>query len=463
MKISLKDIIECTNGELIIGDLNCICNNICRDTRMLVKGDTYIGIKGENFDGNSLWEKAFECGAETVIVENVDFSDLNLEKFYKKNIVRVDSTILALANIAKYIRKQYLDLKLVGITGSVGKTSTKDMVSSVVSKKYKTLKTQGNKNNNIGLPFTIFGLDGHEAAVIEMGMNHLGEIDYLTKIAKPQIAVITNVGTSHIGNLGSRENILKAKLEILNGMDDKVLVLNNDNDLLHKFLTECGSDVKIYTFGIDNNSDVMAEDIKLNENNSEFVCNLRGQKFKVTVPVAGIHFVYNALCAVIVGDLLGIDLRQIVEGIETFELTKKRMDVVNIGKDIMLINDSYNASFESVQASLKYLGTLKGRRKIAVLGDMFELGEYAKELHEKVGEEVVKNNIDVLICCGNNSKYIVEKAKELMNDKKVYYFENKDEIVKFIKNESKEGDAILIKASNGMKFFEIAEKLVKEC
>lgn len=460
--MEIKEIIEATNGKLIIGDLNSECESFCRDTRIIKSGDTYIGIKGENFDGNTLWKEAFQNGATTVILQGIDFKNENIEQYQNKNIILVEDTIQALADIATYKRNLYgNDFPVVGVTGSVGKTSTKDIIASVISQKYNTLKTQGNNNNDIGLPFTIFNLKEHEAAVIEMGMNHLNEISKLTKIAKPKISVITNVGTSHIGNLGSRENILKAKLEILDGMEKKVLVINNDNDLLHDFYLK-NKDIEVHTYGIENESEVMAEDIVLNENSSEFICNLKGQKLKIKVPVGGIHFVYNALCAVNVGNLLGLSTEEIVKGIETFELTKKRMDITELENGVTIINDSYNASFESMQASLKYLGALKDNRKIAVLGDMFELGEFSKELHEKVGEEVVKSGIEILICAGENSKNIVEMAKKCgMNPENVYYFEDKNEIEEFIRDNWKTGDAILFKASNGMKFFEIVERLLK--
>lgn len=463
--MKIKEIINVTNGKLIIGNEETEIKEFCKDTRIIKPGDTYIGIKGENFDGNTLWKQAFENGAETVILEGIDFENEKLEQYKDKNIIKVDDTIQAISDIATYKRELYgKNFPVVGVTGSVGKTSTKDIIASVVSQEYKTLKTQGNNNNNIGLPFTMFKLKDEEAAVIEMGMNHFGEISYLTKIAKPTISVITNIGTSHIGNLGSRENILKAKLEILDGMDKKVLVINNDNDLLHKYYTENkeNENIEIHTYGIENESEVMAEDIILNENDSEFVCNLKGEKFKVKVPVGGIHFVYNALCAATVGKNLGLNIKQIKQGIETFELTKKRMDITELENGVTIINDSYNASFESMQASLKYLHGLKNNRKIAVLGDMFELGEYSKELHEKVGIEVVKNNIDILICSGKNAKYIAEAAKENgMNEKQIYYFEEKEQIQEFIKQNWKNGDAILFKASNGMKFFEIVENILK--
>lgn len=460
--MKIKEIIHATDGKLIQGNQEAECQNFCKDTRIIKQGDTYIGIKGENFDGNTLWQQAFENGAETVILQNTNFKESDVKKYKNKNIIEVKDTIKAIADIATYIRNLYgNDFPVVGVTGSVGKTSTKDIIANVVAQKYKTLKTQGNSNNEIGLPFTIFNLKDQESAVIEMGMNHFNEISKLTKIAKPTIAVITNIGTSHIGNLGSRENILKAKLEILEGMDKKILAINNDNDLLHEYGLQ-NKNVEIHTYGIENNSNVMAENIILNENDSEFICNLKGQKFSVKVPVGGIHFVYNALCAITVGNLLGLSIEQIKKGIESFELTKKRMDITKLKNEVTIINDSYNASFESMQASLVYLKDLKNTRKIAVLGDMFELGEYSKELHQKVGEVVAKNNIDVLICSGKNSKYIVEAAKENgMEEKNIYYFETREEIQEFIRKIWKEGDAILFKASNGMKFFEIVENLIK--
>lgn len=460
--MKIKEIIKATEGQLIKGDLDFKCMNFCRDTRIIKEGDTYIGIKGENFDGSTLWKKAFEEGASTVIVQGINFEIENLEKY--SNIILVKDTLKALADIATYKRDMCEeDFPVVGITGSVGKTSTKDIVSNVVSQKYKTLKTEGNNNNNIGLPFTVLRLrKDTQAAVIEMGMNHFQEISKLTKIAKPTISVITNIGTSHIGNLGSRENILKAKLEILEGMKNKILVINNDNDLLNEWSKKANTDIEIHTYGIENNSEVMAEDIGLNENNSEFVCNIKGDKFKVKVPIGGIHFVYNALCAATVGNLLGLSIEQIKNGIETFELTKKRMDTIELKNSVTIINDSYNASFESMQASLKYLKGIKSERKIAVLGDMFELGEYSRQLHEKVGKEVYNNNIDILICTGENAKFIVQSARDMgMDNRKIFYFENREKIREFIENNWQKGDTILFKASNGMKFFEIVDKLIE--
>ena len=284
----------------------------------------------------------------------------------------------------------------------------------------------------------------------------------MTNIAKPDICVITNIGTSHIGNLGSRKNILKAKLEILEGNEKATVVINKDNDLLHKWQEENQNEKTIITYGIQEHSDMNAKEIKLNNDSSEFACELENKKVNITVPVGGEHFILNALCAVSVGKILKIEPEKIVEGIEGFELTKKRMDIAELANGIKIINDAYNASLESMQASLNYLAEFKNNRKIAVLGDMLELGEYTKELHEKVGEAVVQSQIDILFCAGEKAKYIEEQAKAKgMTKENVYWFENKEKMVEKIKEVAKANDIILLKASNGMRFFEIAEELQK--
>lgn len=453
----VKDILNVTNGELLIGDENLKCKSFSKDTRKIEKGDVYIGIKGETFDGSKFWRQALENGASCVIVENIDFTNENKEEFKEKSIIKVENTLEALYNIARYKRSLY-NIPVIAITGSVGKTSTKDIVANVVSQKYKTLKTIGNNNNNIGLPFTILRLQDEEAMVLEMGMNHFGEIGLLTSIAKPTICVITNIGTSHIGNLGSRENILKAKLEILEGCDNPLVIVNNDNDLLHNWYNENKKKIDIKTYGIKEKSDLNADNIILNELSSKFNCTLDKKNKEINVPIGGEHFILNSLCAVMVGKALEISSEKIIKGIEGFELTKKRMDITELENGAKIINDAYNASFESMSASLKVLSEFKENRKIAVLGDMLELGSFSKELHEKVGEEVVKNKIDILICCGNNSKYITKKAEEKMESKKIYYLENKDDIIGVLKKVIKAGDVVLIKASNSMKFYELADK-----
>lgn len=456
--ILVKDVIRETNGKLIIGNEMEILENFSKDTRTIALNDTYLAIQGGNFDGNKFWREALEKGAKAVIVQGIDFDSEDLSKYDGKIIIEVENTLEALYKIAKYKRSLY-DIPVIGITGSVGKTSTKDIIASVVSQKYNTLKTEGNNNNNIGLPFTILKLKDHEAAVIEMGMNHLREISLLTEIAKPTISVITNIGTSHIGNLGSRENILKAKLEILEGMEKPLLVVNNDNDLLHEYYENNKEKIEIKTFGIKNNSDIMARDIVINDNNTTFTCNYNNEETKMVVPVGGEHFVLNAICACKIGELLNIEPQKVKQGIEKFQLTNKRMEKKIIRDDILIINDSYNASFESMQASLNYLANLSNPRKIAFLGDMLELGDYSKQLHKEVGKVIEDDKIDILICAGDNAKYIYEGAKEAGKNEGVFYYENKMEAYEFLKNIIKPGDAIIFKASNGMRFFELVEKL----
>ena len=458
MEIKVEDIINVTKGRLITGNKNMECINFSKDTRTIEQGDIYIGIKGENFDGSKFWKKAIENGASGVIVQNIEITEEEKKQYKEKVIIVVEDSLKALYEIAKFKRNMY-DIPVIAITGSVGKTSTKDIVASVVSNKYKTLKTEGNNNNNIGLPLTILKLRNHEAMVIEMGMNHFREIALLTEIAKPTLAVITNIGTSHIGILGSRENILKAKLEILEGMKKPKIIINNDNDLLHKWYEENKEKIEIHTYGIEKQSDINAKDIEMDENSSKFTVDINNKKVEIEVPVGGEHFIYNALCATEVGKVLGLTEEQIKKGIKEFELTKKRMDIRTLQNGAILINDSYNASYESMSASINYLENHNGTRKIAVLGDMFELGEYSKELHEKVGETVAQKNIDILICSGEESKNIIKKVNEKNPKIKTILLNNNEEILKKLQEILKEGDVVLVKASNGMKFYEICQKL----
>ena len=455
--MKIKEILNVTKGKMLFGNEELEVENFSKDTRTIQKGDIYIGIKGEKFDGSNFWNQALDAGATAVLISNIQISKEEKEKYKDKTIIQVEDTLEALYEIAKYKRSLY-NIPVIAVTGSVGKTSTKDIIASVVSQKYKTLKTEGNNNNNIGLPLTILKLKDHEALVVEMGMNHFGEISLLTNIAKPTLAVITNIGTSHIGNLGSRENILKAKLEILEGMKIPRMIINNDNDLLHKWYEENKEKIEIHTYGINNSSDVIAEKIELGEEKSKFVAKSLAEKVDINVPVGGEHFIYNALCGFLVGKVLGLTSKEIQNGIAKFELTKKRMDIRALKNGVTLINDSYNASYESMKASLKYLSNRTDLRKIAVLGDMLELGEFSKELHEKVGEEVANNNIDILICRGKFAKDIISKASKNKKTQCIL-LQNNEEILNKLKEILREGDVVLIKASNGMKFYEICQKL----
>lgn len=317
-------------------------------------------------------------------------------------------------------------------------------------------KTQGNHNNRIGVPLTIMGLKDHEALVIEMGMNHFGEISELTKVAKPTLCVISNVGTSHIGNLGSRENILKAKLEILEGMEKGKIIINNDNDLLHKWNLENKSVEKI-TFGINEKSDYMAKNVKIKETENEFEIDYKGTKHNCKTDTPGEPFILNALSAIAVGSQYDIPIEKMKEAISKVNQGKNRMEIEKI-KNVLLIKDYYNASLESIKPSLEYLASLPEGQKIAVLGDIKEVGDFSQELHSKVGEEVIKNKVDILITVGTEARYIAESAMEAgMPKENVYVYKTNLQATKKLKQVAKNGDKILLKASNSMNFGEIYE------
>lgn len=458
-KITVADIINVTGGNLITGNLEKVCENFSKDTRTVKSGDVYIGIKGENFDGNMMYKEAFKNGADICILQGIEFTDNEKKEYENKCIITVADTVKALGEIAKFKRSLY-DIPVVAITGSVGKTSTKDIIASVVKQEYKTHYTQGNFNNHIGLPMTILEMKEAEALVIEMGMNHFGEIDYLANIAMPTIAVITNIGTSHIGNLGSRENILKAKLEILNYLSNNgIIIINNDNDLLNKW-NKGENKYNKFTYGIDEKSDIMPYDIEINETYSTYKIKINEKEYKIKVPVSGKHFVYNSLCAISVGIKLGIEMEKIIRGIAEFKLTKRRMDVEKLKNNITIINDSYNASYDSIKAALEYLNSIKGGRKVAVLGDVLEAGDFSEKIHLDIGKEVVKNNIDLLITEGEYAEKIGKQAiLDGMKKENIYHFETNSDVAKFLKNNLQSDDFVLLKASNRLNFTEILNEL----
>ena len=465
--ICVKDLIRLCNGKLLCGNENEVLDNFTKDTREVQEGYTFIGFKGTNADGNLFYEQALENGAKVCVLQKenvegkIDVQALK-EKYNDRTIILVENTANALKEIASYKRSLY-NIPVVGVTGSVGKTSTKDIITSVMSKKYNVLKTLGNYNSQIGLPLTVLRLKKHDAMVVEMGMNKLGEISNLSKISRPTVAVITNVGTAHIGELGSRENILKAKLEILDGLEPNgTLIINNDNDMLHECNQQADKkNYKVITFGINNQSDFMPYDINFSDRGSTYKIKVDGKEFIANICVGGEHFVLNSLCAIAVGRFLNIDMEDILAGISNFELTKRRMQVEKSSNGVTIINDAYNANLDSMKASIKYLGNMNVVNKIAVLGDMLELGDFTKDLHEMVGEEVQKNKIDILITVGEHSKNIARKAKECGMDKdNIYICENNEEAIQIIKKIAKKGDAVLLKASNSMNFEQIFKKII---
>lgn len=478
MNITVKDILKVTKGKLIIGDENTICEDFCTDSREVKQNDTYLGIKGERVDGNRFYEMAIQKGATCCILENIEIPEEIKNKCPNTSIIIVENTIKALQQIAKYKRSLY-NIPVVAITGSVGKTSTKDIVASVLSKKFNVLKTEGNFNNEIGLPLTVLRLKNHNAMVLEMGMNSFGEISLLTDIAKPTVAVITNIGTAHIGILGSRENILKAKLEILEGLEQNgTVIINNDNDLLHIWIEMQKQEYHVISYGIQNKSNIQANKIVQTEEGSTYNTNVNEKEYNVKIKVGGEHFVYNSLCAISVSTVFKIPMQDVLEGILQFKLTKKRMEIKKALNGATIINDCYNANYDSMKAALDYLGKSVNKnevlsenkdkddekeikpKKIAVLGDMLELGKYSKELHEKVGEEVAKNKIDILICVGEESKHIANKAQEKgMEKENIHTFKSNEEAIQLLKQIINPDDTILLKASNGLNFTQICEQL----
>jgi len=455
--ITVDKIVEICKNTVISRGTGSTIKSFCSDTRTIKEDDLFISLKSEKNDGIKYIEEAFEKGAIGCITE-YEIPDEIINKNKSKLIIKVNDIVETIQKIAAYKRSLF-NIPVVAITGSVGKTSTKDMVASVLAQKYVVEKTQGNYNNHIGVPLTILKWNEKtEAAVVEMGMNHFNEISVLTKIAKPTVAIITNIGTAHIGNLGSRENILKAKLEILEGLKENGnKILNNDNDLLNN------CDTKKYqkiTYGIKNKSNYMAKNIIMEEFNSKYEIKINNEKFEVIVPVAGEHFIYNSLCAIAVGETLGIKTEKIINGIKKFELTGKRNEIIEIN-NLKIINDYYNASYDSMQASLQVISNINAKRKIAILGDMLELGEHSEKLHKKVGTEVARNKIDVLLTVGEFSKYIAQEANKL-GVKEVYSFDTKEECIKKLKEIINKEDCILIKASNGMNFGEISKYLQEE-
>ena len=452
----VKDILDKCNGKLITGNKDLILTNFSKDTRVINKKDTYIAIKGEVFDGNKFIEEAFSKGASCCIVEHLNNIDIN--KYKDKTIVQVKDSIKCLQTLAKYKRSFY-NIPVIAITGSVGKTSTKDLVYEVVNKKYKTLKPTGNLNNHIGLPLTILGLKEHEALVVEMGMNHLKEISLLTNIAKPTIAIITNIGTAHIGNLGSRENILKAKLEITESLKpNSPLIINNDDDMLNKEGPNLNKKYNLITVGIDNKSTYNATNIEDNIFSSTFYIN----NDKININVGSKAFIYNSLVAYAVGKILKIDSKDIIDAIAKFKLSPHRLEKKVSKTGITIIDDTYNANQDSMINSLSILSKVKNKRRVAILADILELGDYTKEIHENIGKKIFPNTLDILITVGENAKLIAKEAKK--NNFKItniYTFKDYKDCLENVQTLLSKNDIVLVKGSHGMNLIKVVEELLK--
>ena len=447
MKITVKDVVENTSCKLLIGNLDEEIEECFIDSKKIKENGCFIGIKGCHTDGSFYYKEAFKNKASVCILNKI--LDLDLNGYDDKTVLIAEDTKKVLKELAIYKRSLFKGT-VIGITGSVGKTSTKEIIYNVLEKKYSVLKTNGNENSQIGLPLTITRLKDEDVMVLEMGMNDFNQMHNLSLIAKPDIAIITNIYDSHIGILGSRENILKAKLEILDGMTSGTVIVNNDNDLLNDW-AKTFREENVITYGIKNESDYMATDIKEREIISFNVNNIDN------INASSTAFIYNKLAAIVVGKIMNVKDSDIKDGVNKSINVSHRLEEIKLKGNITIIDDCYNASFESVKNALNYINKKDGR-KILILGDILELGKKSKEIHRKIGELI--SNCAYLITIGKWSKYIAKEArKNGLKKKYVKHFKNVSMAKKHILSIIGPNDNILIKASNAINLSELVNYL----
>ncbi len=458
--MSLQEIATACGGTYF-GDTSLLSGEVTGvaiDSRKIEEGYLFIPIKGARVDGHDFIPQVMEAGALCTLSER-ELTDIS------HPYILVASCEQAMKEIARHYRTA-LGIKVVGITGSVGKTSTKEMIASVLSQKYNVLKTAGNFNNEIGLPLTIFNIrEEHEIAVLEMGINHFDEMHRLGAMAQPDFCVITNIGLCHLENLGDRDGILRAKTEMFDHMQPNAkILLNGDDDKLITVTEAHG--VKPKFFGLSAEHDAFATDIhSLSLRGTSCTLHLNGTVIEVTIPIPGEHMVFNALAGALVGQELGLSAQEIKAGIEALVPVSGRNNMIATDS-LLIIDDCYNANPVSMKASLDVLATAD-TRKVAILGDMFELGENEKELHAECGKHAAEKGIDVLICIGELSKNTAQGAgkttdTDTMDDSirpLIYRFDSKSDFFAKYQNILRKNDTILVKASHGMQFPEIVEKL----
>ena len=454
--LTISELVSATNGRLVFGNESDCIIDVVIDSRKANKDNVFVAVIGENLDGHKFMQSAYENGCKTFIKNASSSIKLNSSDI---NLIEVEDTQIAVGNIAKYYKEKF-DIPYIGVTGSVGKTTTRDMIYATVSSRFNTLKNEGNLNNHFGVPLTLFNLDeSYECAVIEMGMSNFKEIEYLANIVKPKIGVISNIGLSHIENLGSQEGILEAKMEIAtNFNENNTLVVNGDDKFLAT-LKEKNLNYSLKTFGFNKNNDIYCESYEMNEEDLTFTCYIDGKKEEIFIPTVGEHNIYNAMAAILVGKELNISLDDIKNGLKNFKATKMRLDIIKNNK-MTIINDAYNASPDSMEAALKILGRYKNR-KVAILGDMFEMGEHSEYGHRLVGRFAI-DNTDLLVAIGKDAIFMCDEAKSLgFDESNIYYFNTKEEAIENIDTIIKEDDVVLVKASRGMQLEKIVEYLNK--
>lgn len=451
--MNFVEIVKCVNGEVQKDSNYYNYISVSTDTRNITKDSIFIALKGENFNGNDYVIQASKGGASLCIVSEINFSLCDFRD--NTSIILVKDTRIALLNLAEYYRTK-LNIKVIGITGSTGKTSTKDILAASLSKKYKVFKTLGNFNNEIGLPLMLFNIDNsYDIAVLEMGMSDFNEIHKLVKVSRPNIAIITNIGISHLENLKTRENILAAKMEITDYFDsDCTLIVNGDNDLLCQLES---NNYEILKIGIESSFYLTAKNILLKDNSIQFDLteNLNKIVSRFKLNIAGKHNILNAMLAIATCNKLNIDCKSIQEGLEEIEFTSRRLEVI-IGKEFTILDDCYNASPDSMKAAIDVLINRKANRKIGIFGTMFELGEESSNAHKSVAEYAKLKGIDILIGLG-----------EYSNDYNIGYdnygdfktFNTYKDAVNYTISIIKTNDVVLVKASRSMKFEQIVDML----
>lgn len=452
LELNLQEIVKATKGDLLKeADVKEI-KAVSTDTRKIEEGTMFIALKGENFNGNNYVLEAFNKGAKIAIVDEVK-CDLN-ELKEDVALIKVQNTGRALMDLAKFYREK-LGLKVVGITGSAGKTSTKDLVAAVLSDKYKVFKTKGNFNNEIGLPLMILELDStYDVAILEMGMRGLGQIKELAEIASPDLGIITNIGISHIEILKTRENILKAKMEIATFFDkNNTLVVCGNDDFLGS-LPE--AEYKIVKTGVGENFEIGAKNIALEELSSKFTVYDGEKEEEFSLDMPGEHNISNLMLGIAIAKELGVSFEEMKRGLKNIEATSMRLELIK--KDgFSILNDCYNSSPVAVKSAIDVMKNIEGKRRIAVLGTMRELGHKSEEAHEEIGKYAKENGIEKVLCFGDFSENIKEGYGEGCT-----VYKNKEELINDLLNIVCEGDIILVKASRSLKFEEITKALLEK-
>ena len=455
LNLTLKEIAQMANGYLNdekFADIKIDIVSI--DTRTLDKGEMYMPIIGEKLDGHLFINQAFDKGASASFSDNNHCKDIN-----DKPIVFVEDVNQAFTDLAANFRASLENIKVIGITGSNGKTSTKDMIALTLQKSFKIAKTIGNLNNHIGVPRTLLRFDQDtQVGVVEMGTDGFGQIDQLTRVVRPDIAILTNVGDAHLHILKSKENVAKEKLDIVNGLPaDGHFIYNYDDPYIKEAVSQREIHANVITFGQDSDSDYVIEIIKTTNNGSTF--KLNGEEYRTSQ--IGAHQIYNATCAIIVSKLMGLDQALVKRQLEIHEQSSMRSELMNCnGFDIL--NDSYKSNPQSLMSALETLDVLSGyKRKIAILGDMLELGEGEELLHREIGRLIDPSKVDYLLLTGPLSKFAAEEAKQRFPFGHVYHFDKKDDLIDKAKYLITKNSLVLVKASRSIRLEEIVEALEK--